>query len=417
MKKIAYSFSGITLVFILLFVFFKSSESVPLPKESHFLHAMGEHMILDEIPMEFGIVTDSFHVVEKRIRYRQNFADILAQAHLSSNQVYEVTQKSNEIFNLRHFKAGRPYRLYYHTTAPDQLAYLIYQDSPIDYLKVKLTGKEPSVRLGKREIETRHSKALGTIESSLWNTMIDNNLPRSLALELSEIYAWTVDFFALDKGDEFKAIYNENFIDSTSIGIETIKAARFVHHGDTLFAFRFKQDSVWSYFDEQGQSLRRQFLKSPLRFSRISSGYSHSRLHPILKIRRPHHGVDYAAPTGTPIHAIGDGIIIKKSYAKAAGYYVKIRHNSVYSTVYNHLSKYAKGLNVGQHVRQGEVIGYVGATGYATGPHLDFRVWKNGSLINPLSMESPPVEPIKPESQKAFAKVRVEWKARLDSIQ
>ena len=140
-------------------------------------------------------------------------------------------------------------------------------------------------------------------------------------------------------------------------------------------------------------------------------------MHPILKIRRAHHGVDYAAPTGTPIHAIGDGIIIKKSYAKAAGYYVKIRHNSVYSSVYNHLSKYAKGLKVGQHVRQGEVIGYVGSTGYATGPHLDFRVWKNGSLINPLSMESPPVEPIKPENQQAFAKVRTEWKAKLDSIQ
>lgn len=417
MKKIAYSFSGITFVFIILFVFFKSSESVPLQKESHFLHAMGEHMILKEIPMEFGIVSDSFHIVEKRIRYRQNFADILAQAHLNSNQVYEVTQKSNQLFNLRHFKAGRPYRLYYHTTAPDQLAYFIYQHSPVDYLKVNLTGDQPKVLLGKRKIDTRNMKAMGTIESSLWNTMVDNQLPPSLALELSEIYAWTVDFFALEKGDEFKAIYDENFIDTTSIGIETIKAARFIHHKDTLYAFRFKQDSVWSYFDEQGQSLRRQFLKAPLRFSRISSGYSHSRLHPILKIRRPHHGVDYAAPAGTPVHAIGDGIIIKRSYAKAAGYYVKIRHNSVYSTVYNHLSKYAKGLKVGQHVRQGEIIGYVGSTGYSTGPHLDFRVWKNGSLINPLSMESPPVEPIKPEYEASFAKIKAAWRTKLDSIQ
>ncbi|MFO7938828.1 MAG: peptidoglycan DD-metalloendopeptidase family protein [Bacteroidales bacterium] len=416
MKKIAYSFSGLTLVMLLLFIFFKSSESIPVQQDSYFLHAVGEHIILEDIPLEFGIVSDSFHVVEKRIRYRQNFADILDQAHLPSNQVYEVTQKSNELFNLRHFKAGRPYRLYYHTTAPDQLAYFVYQHSPVDYLKVNLTRKEPSVSLGKREINIQQAEAAGVIESSLWNTMKDNQLPHTLALELSEIYAWTVDFFALDKGDAFKAIYEEKFIDTSSIGINRINAARFIHRNDTLYAFRFLQDSVWSYFDEKGESLRRQFLKAPLRFSRISSGYSHSRLHPILKIRRPHRGVDYAAPAGTPIQAIGDGIIIKKSYGKAAGYYIKIRHNSVYSSVYNHLSKYANGLTVGQHVRQGETIGYVGSTGYSTGPHLDFRVWKNGSLINPLSMESPPVEPIKEEHRQRFEKVKAAWQEKLDNI-
>lgn len=416
MKKIAYSFSGIVIALLLLFIFFKSSESIPVSNDSVFLHTIDEHIIMNDIPMEFGIVSDSFHVVERRIRKRETFAQILSKAAIDNNTCYDITRKCSNIFDLRHFNAGKKYRLYYHTTAPNKLAYLVYQHTPIDYLKVSLNGETPRVVWGERPVATRIRAGKGKIQSSLWNTMLHNNLNPALALNLSEIYAWTVDFFALNKGDAFKAIYAEQFIDSTSIGIDKIDAAQFIHHKDTIYAFRFLQDSIWSYYDENGQSLRRQFLKAPLRFSRISSGYSHSRLHPILKIRRPHHGVDYAAPTGTPVHAIGDGVVIKKSYGKAAGNYIKIRHNSIYSTVYNHLSKYAKGLHVGQHVRQGETIGYVGSTGYATGPHLDFRVWKNGSLINPLSMDSPPVEPIKKENAQAFARVKAEGIKKLKAL-
>jgi murein DD-endopeptidase MepM/ murein hydrolase activator NlpD len=241
--------------------------------------------------------------------------------------------------------------------------------------------------------------------------MVSQGLPVSLALELSEIYAWTIDFFALQEGDSIRVCYDEQFVDSASIGIGQIYAAHFYHGGKWQEAYWLDiTDSVSGkvlcrgYFDEQGTSLRKAFLKAPLNYKRISSHFSYARKHPVYKIVRPHTGVDYAAPTGTPVVTIGDGTVVEKGYKGQAGNMVKIRHNSTYTTAYLHLSKYAD-IKVGQFVSQGQLIGYVGATGAATGPHLDFRVWKNGTPIDPLKMESPPVEP-----------VPAEYKPQLDSI-
>ncbi len=181
-----------------------------------------------------------------------------------------------------------------------------------------------------------------------------------------------------------------------------------------LLAYEYEKDGVKSFFDENGKSLRREFLKAPLRFSRISSGFSRSRMHPILKIRRPHTGIDYAAPTGTPIHSIGDGTVIAKGYTKSAGYYIKIRHNSVYTSGYNHLSRYPKGISTGQRVSQSQIIGYVGSTGYATGPHLDFRMWKNGQAVDPLKIKAPPVKPISEEELPAYKLAINSLKQELD---
>ena len=239
-----------------------------------------------------------------------------------------------------------------------------------------------------------------------------------LAVELSDIYAWAIDFFGIQKGDQFKVIYEEQFVDSQSIGISEIYAAVFTHNGHDFEAYNFEQDSTESYFDNEGNSLRKAFLKAPLRYSRISSRFSHSRMHPVLKIRRPHHGIDYAAPTGTPVVSIGDGKIIKKGYQKrGGGRYVKVKHNSVYTTVYMHFSKFAKGISVGSFVKQGQTIGYVGSSGLATGPHLDFRVYKNGSAINPLRMESPPVEPVADDNKARFEKVVSEFKAEFEQFE
>jgi murein DD-endopeptidase MepM/ murein hydrolase activator NlpD len=201
-------------------------------------------------------------------------------------------------------------------------------------------------------------------------------------------------------------IYDEEYVDSTSIGVKKIHTAYFQHKGEKFYAIPFVQDSSRDFYNLEGESLRRQFLKAPLRFSRISSGYSLSRMHPVLNYRRPHRGVDYAAPAGTPIHAIGDGQVIDKGYAKGAGYYIKIRHNSLYVTGYNHLSKYARGIREGVRVKQGQTIAYVGSTGYSTGPHLDFRFWKNGHPINPLKVEAPPVKPVKKENREDFAQAK-----------
>jgi murein DD-endopeptidase MepM/ murein hydrolase activator NlpD len=312
---------------------------------------------------------------------------------LESDIVNKATFRSSKVFNIRKIKAGNQYKLYYTKDSSQTLKYFVYSHSPTEYLKISLTSEPKAIR-GEKEITTVRKTSSGTISSSLWATMIESNIDPMMAIRLSEIYAWTVDFFGLEEGDQFKVVYDEQFVDSVPIGIGEIYAASFHHRGEELFAYSFEQDGEKSFFDENGKSLRRQFLKAPLRFSRISSGYSNSRFHPILKIRRPHRGVDYAAPTGTPIYSIGDGTVYRKGYTKGAGYYIKIRHNSVYTTGYNHLSRYPRGIKVGQRVKQGDIIGYVGSTGYSTGPHLDFRMWKNGNAVDPLKIKAPPVKPI-----------------------
>jgi murein DD-endopeptidase MepM/ murein hydrolase activator NlpD len=250
----------------------------------------------------------------------------------------------------------------------------------------------------------------------LWNAFVDSRLDISLALELSDIYAWTIDFYAVQKGDRFRVYYEEISIDSVPSGTGKVLGAVFQTEGRYLYAFYFEHGSNGNYFDEQGKNLRRSFLKAPLRFSRISSRFSGSRMHPVLRIRRPHYGVDYAAPSGTPVYALGDGKVTEAGWNGGYGRYVKIRHNSVYTTGYGHLSGYGKGIRAGVQVRQGEVIGYVGSSGLSTGPHLDFRVYKNGSPVDPLKMESPPAKPVDTMYLKAYLARVVSLKQILDSI-
>jgi len=216
---------------------------------------------------------------------------------------------------------------------------------------------------------------------------------------LSKIFAWTIDFFAIQKGDRYRLIYDELSVDSVSIGIGEIHAIEFDHYGEENYAFRFVQASIWDYIDEKGKSLRKTFLKAPLQYSRVSSRFSNGRMHPVLRIRRPHHGVDYAAPRGTPVVSIGDGTVIAGADQKGGGgYYLKIKHNAAYTTTYMHLRGFAKGITVGKRVRQGEEIAYVGSTGLSTGPHLDFRVHMYGKPIDPLKMKADTVEPVKEEN-------------------
>jgi len=234
----------------------------------------------------------------------------------------------------------------------------------------------------------------GTIQSSLWNTMVEQETDPNLANELSEIYAWTIDFFGIQEGDNYKVLYEELYVDDQYIGLGRVIAASIRHYDKDYYAYNFLQDTVWDFFDEEGGSMRRTFLKSPLRYKRISSRYSHSRYHPILKIRRPHRGVDYAAALGTPVHAIGEGVVTFAGWKGQGGRTVKIKHNGTYSTAYLHLNGYGEGIKKGVHVKQGQVIGYVGKSGLATGPHLDFRFYRNGQPIDPLKVESPPAKPV-----------------------
>ncbi len=371
-----------------------------------------------EIPpplTEYGIPIDSFNIEKSRIKPNMSLSVLLSNLNIPSKEVHNIIQKAKNVFDLRKIRAGNSYRVFRSKDSSQTLNYLIYEQNPQEYIVFDFTDSL-SVKKERKEVKTSVKSSTGIIESSLWLTMVENNTNPLLAIELSDIYAWTIDFFGIQKGDAFKVFYREDFVDSTSLGIKQIYAAKFTHNGQNIYAIPFYQDSVLSFFDADGKSLRKAFLKAPLKYRRIASGFSNSRLHPILKIRRPHHGVDYSAPIGTPVHAIGDGVVIKAQYSGGAGNYVKIKHNSVYTTGYMHLSKYGKGIKAGKFVKQGDIIGYVGSTGLSTGPHLDFRVWKNGTNINPLKLEAPPVEPIKPENMEFFNKIKEIWVAKLDEL-
>lgn len=366
---------------------------------------------LVESVIKYGLPVDSFSIQEGNVKRNQNLSDILIKENISYQKIDELVKSSSDLFDLRKMKAGNRYSLFFDKNRTDSLCCFVYEISPIDYIVYHFNDSVVSNRGQKEKIKQRKF-ASGTIESSLWNAMKEAKINPVLAVELSDVYAWAIDFFGIQKGDRFNVIYEEQFVDSQSIGISQIFAAVFTHNGHDYQAYEFTQDSTRSFFDEEGNSLRKAFLKAPLRYSRISSRFSNSRLHPVLKIRRPHHGVDYAAPTGTPVLSIGDGKVIDKGYQKlGGGRYLKVKHNSVYTTVYMHLNGYAPGISSGSFVKQGQTIGYVGSSGLATGPHLDFRVYKNGSPVDPLKIESPPVEPVKDENKEAFKRAMMMYQA------
>ncbi len=374
-------------------------------------------VVIPEPELLYGFPVDSFYIEQYKVKRNQYLADVLTKNGLDYSDVYKIANKAKPMFDVRKFKRGNLYTLFFSNDSVKKLQSFVYEIDNTDYMVADLRDSI-NVYRDKKDVVTVRKTASGVITSSLWNTIKDENLTPILAVELSDIFAWTVDFFGIEKGDYFKVVYDEEFVDSVSINVTKAYSALFHHRGEDYYAFYFEQDSVWNFFDEQGNSLRKAFLKAPLKFSRISSRYSNSRFHPVLKIRRPHHGIDYAAAEGTPVYALGDGRIIAKGYQKrGGGNYLKIKHNSVYTTVYMHLRGFAKGMNKGVHVKQGQLIGYVGHTGLATGPHLDFRVYKQGHPIDPLKVKAPPVEPVKSENIELFNEFIKPLKVELDSLQ
>lgn len=353
----------------------------------------------------YGFPVDSFHIVEGVVKSGQNLGDILSGFGVGMQVVDQLARHAEGVFDVRKIRTGQPYTLFQDRDSTRKPLHLVYENNRIEYVIFGLDGSR-SVSLGRKKVRTEQCSASGTITSSLWNTMTDNHLNPALAIEMSEIYAWTIDFFGIQKGDRFRILYQEQFVDSSSIGVGPVYAAEFEHLGRSFYAFRYAQGDKFDYFDDRGENLRKAFLKAPLEFRRISSHFSGSRLHPVLKIRRPHYGVDYAAPKGTPVVSIGDGTVVERGYKGGGGNTVVIKHNTVYTTYYLHLSGFAKGIVPGARVRQGEVIGYVGSTGLSTGPHLDFRVYKNGSPTDPLKLDVPPGEPVKPEFRSDYTSMK-----------
>jgi len=294
-----------------------------------------------DIKTEYGFPVDSFTIYHDKIKRNEFLADILTKYNVPYLSIDKMVRNSKEVFDVRHIRKGNKYAVFCEQDSIEKAKYFVYQESAIDYIVFHL-GDSLYAERKQKEVTVLRKHVKGTIESSLWNAMKEAKANPVLAIELSEIYAWTIDFFGIQKNDAFEVIYDEKYVDSISVGIDNVHFARFNHYNEDHKAYRFMQDSTWSYFDNEGKSLRKAFLKAPLRFSRISSKFSHSRYHPILKRRRPHHGIDYAAPSGTPVYTIGDGVVIKRGYQKrGGGNYIKIKHNSVYTTVYMHLSKFA----------------------------------------------------------------------------
>lgn len=382
------------------------------PKEIN-LHSEEETIQEPPVKMKFGLNLNDFRMESDSVKKNDFLSTILEKHGVSYRVVDQIAREYKDTFDIRKIRPFRPYRVLYDKSTPDSALYFIYEKSEESYV---IFGLRDSIfaRNGKHPVEYRVKEASGVISSSLSMTMQEENLRSKLALELADIYAWTIDFYRLQKGDFFKIIYKEKCIDNESVGVGEILAADFNHGGEDFYSFLFKNDSVPNYFDENGESLKKAFLKSPLKFSRISSHYSKRRFHPVLKRFKSHLGTDYAAPTGTPILAVGDGTVIESAYKRNNGNYVKIRHNSTFTTQYLHMSK--RLVKVGQVVRQGQTIGLVGSTGLATGPHVCFRFWKNGEQVDHLKEKFPPSTPVKPDKKEEYNALMDSLKQKIMSI-
>ncbi|OHX67881.1 peptidoglycan DD-metalloendopeptidase family protein [Flammeovirga pacifica] len=341
----------------------------------------------------YNINIDTLQIYQNKVKRNQSLSDILSNEGVDHAQIFELAHHAKGIFDVRKIKVGNDYTLLYKQDSNKTLDYFIYDIDDINYVVFNLadsnnvfTGEKP-VTLNKREVD-------GVITASLYQTLMDQEESPLLVNLLSDVFAWQIDFFHIQKNDAFKVIFYEKIVDEEVIGIDHIEACLFTHQGKDYYAFEYLYNDKDEYFDEFGNSLRKEFLKAPLHFSRISSSFSYKRYHPVQKRYKAHLGTDYAAPIGTPIHTVGDGEITAAGYSKYNGNYVKVRHNSVYTTQYLHMNKIKKGIRRGVMVKQGDMIGTVGKTGLATGPHLCFRFWKNGQQVDPRRQEIPSSDPL-----------------------
>lgn len=378
------------------------------------------NIVIEEEPVPeptylYGIQVDSFQIKNDKVQRNQYLSQILNKHNVDYQTIDKLARRSKEVFDVRKIKTGNEYTLLCERDSAASARVMIYEKDPIEYVVFDLRDSL-NIYTAKKQVDTVRKTFTGVIYNSLYMTLVENGGNAELANTLADLYAWQIDFFRIQKNDKFKVIYEELYVESKPVGIHKIIAAEFEHFGEKFMAFNFHQGQD-DYFDEKGESLRKAFLKAPLKYSRISSRYSLKRYHPVQKRYKAHLGTDYAAPRGTPIYAVGDGIVTEARYKKYNGNYVKIRHNSVYTTQYLHMQKIKSGIRPGTKVRQGDVIGYVGSTGLATGPHCCFRFWKNGQQVDPFRQKIPPSQPVAEENMKAFNKVRRKQQRELDKLE
>ena len=358
--------------------------------------------ILPESTYEYGICVDSFKVFKGEVEAGQTLGEILYLNHINHARIDQIVKASKGVFDFRKAKAGKEYTIICSNDSIEKAQYFIYETSSTDYVVFDIRDTI-NVYSREKDIEVTLKESSGIIESSLWNALVQNDMSPALVMELSTIYAWTIDFFRIQKGDYFKIIYEERYVEGEFIGIGRIYASLFNHANEDFYAIYFEENKGYGdFFDQNGDALRKAFLRAPLNFSRISSRYSKRRRHPVTGRIKPHLGTDYAAPTGTPILSTANGTVTEAKFKKNNGNYVKIRHNNTYTTQYLHMSKIKSGIRPGTYVKQGDVIGYVGSTGLATGPHVCYRFWKNGVQVDPYKQKLPPSKPVKEENRTNY---------------
>jgi murein DD-endopeptidase MepM/ murein hydrolase activator NlpD len=364
-----------------------------------------EEKIVQPIPkIKYGYDYNLYQAKEFKIKRGDTFGAILEQNGIDYPEVYTILQviKKSEV-NIRKLKIGKPYTLLFTKDSIPKAHAFIYHPGVESYDVIQLKDSLYAKKV-KKPVRVVELQATGVIASSLYDTMNASGYNSNLTYYLADVYAWTIDFNRLAKGDRFKVIYTERFVDdSISIGIEKIKAAYFEHRNKPLYAFEFKTDSIKGivdYFDDNAKNLRRAFLKAPVSFSRISSRYNLKRRIAYYGRVKPHKGTDYAAAVGTPIMATANGTVTKASYSRGNGNYVKIKHNSTYATQYLHMKR--RKVRVGQYVKQGDVIGWVGMTGNTSGPHVCYRFWKNGRQVDPFRQKLPEAKPISKKLKDQF---------------
>lgn len=359
-----------------------------------------------EPKMLYGMVLQDDHVViEDKIKRNQFLGDILEEYNVPAKLIHQVSQLSRKIFDPRKITPNTKYTLICNQDSLTQAKAFVYEPNAIDYIIFHFNDSL-SVDVGQREVTTVEKAVSGVINSTLSATMESLGMPADLTNRFVDIFGWQVDFQRLQVGDKFKLIYEEQQVEGVTIGISSINGIYFEHFDQPYYAFPFDQGDGVDYFDEDGKSLRKALLKYPIQYTRISSRYNKNRFHPVQKRYKAHLGTDFAAPRGTPIRSVGDGIVLEAKYKSNNGNYVKIRHNATYTTQYLHMSKIASGLRPGDKVKQDQTIGYVGSTGLATGPHLCYRFWKNGVQVDALRVELPASQPVKKEYQASFETVK-----------
>ena len=351
---------------------------------------------------EYNILVDSFNVIKGSVKRAQTMGEILYLNHIDHFEINKIVEKSKGIFDVRRVNTGKKYTVICASDSTKKAQYFIYEIDATNYVVFDLRG-EIDVYKGKKPVTVKLKTASGIIKSSLWLTMEEQNLSPKLTAELSTIYAWTIDFFKIQKNDGFRVYYEDKYINGQYIGIGRLLAAEFTHKGQDFYSFYYKEnENFGDYYDEQGKTLRKAFLMAPVDYKRISSRYSKRRKHPVTGRWKGHFGTDYAAEKGTPIWSTANGTIIAATYTKNNGNYVKVRHNGTYTTQYLHMSKIKPGIRKGVFVKQGDIIGYVGSTGLATGPHVCYRFWKNDKQVDPFKQKLPPGDPIKKENREAY---------------